>query len=58
VLENAARLRVAVVVQRGPELGVLVGDDGGREQRGIDRAGPSDRERADRHTRRHLDDAV
>src|SRR5262245_51346269 len=52
--EDGLALSLAERLDGLANLGILVREDRGREQRGIDSAGVSDGERADRNAARHL----
>jgi hypothetical protein len=56
LVEHALRLRLSVLAQRLSVSRVLGADDRGGEERGVHRAGATDRERADRDPRGHLHD--
>ena len=50
--------RARQAFQRRVMTGRRQGQDGGREQGGVDRPGPADRQRAHGHAGRHLDDGI
>src|SRR5260221_7067509 len=55
---HAGRLVHAPAVEFGRDLVVGKREDGGGEERGVDRPGAADGERADRNSCRHLDDGI
>lgn len=54
MIEHGLGLRLTICAQRSIDLVVFVCQDRRCQQRGIDGASTTDRERADRNARRHL----